>query len=214
MATDARPSFWATLPGVLAGTAAVLTAVTGLYVAFRNPGKKDSPPPAAVTADRPREPTDSAFAGSFVRLGSFPVQPASELVLRTAGFALRDTSTFLVVTDAAYGAGDPSRPRSPNTFRFELTITNTGTAPIQLDLTSRFFSLEDDQGRTGALRYFCCPATGDLLSPGQSRRVVLMFFSDQWYGKELRAHRILLRVQGLLPVERATWAFPTLATAA
>jgi hypothetical protein len=96
----------------------------------------------------------------------------------------------------------------------ELRITNTAPAPIHLDLTERFFTLQDDHGRQATLRYFCCQARGDLLAPGESRTLLLFFRSTEWYGKEIGARRILLKVTGLLPVERATWEFPVLATAA
>lgn len=205
MSMSSKPSFWTSLPGILTGSAAVLTALTGIYLAFR-----DRPaPPAQPTTD----PSDTVLVRSFVRHGSFPVEPPTELVLAPQDFGLQDTTRFLTLVDAAFGSATPHE-FGLDIFRLELRITNTTAAPIHLDLTSRFFSLEDDRGRRATLRHFCCRARGDLLEPGQSRSVLLFFHSSDWYGKAINAHRILLKVTGLLPVERATWAFPVLATAA
>jgi hypothetical protein len=208
MNASRRSSFWTSLPGILTGTAAVLTALTGIYLAMRG-GPNEHPPasktPAATDA------SDSGLARNFVRQGSFRLDPPTEFVLSPQDLGLRDG--FLTLVDAAYGTATPDE-HAPNIFRLEFRITNTASAPIHLDLTERFFTLEDDRGRQATLRYFCCRAQGELLAPGQSRSLLLFFHSSEWYGKEVGAHRILLKVTGLLPVERATWEFPVLATAA
>ncbi len=209
MNASRRSSFWTSLPGILAGTAAVLTALTGIYLAVRG-GPNERPPvsktPAAVDAS-------DSVARNFVRNGSFRVEPPTELVLSPRDLGLRDVNSFLTLVDAAYGTATPDE-HVPNTFRLEFRITNTASDPIHLDLTERFFTLEDDHGRQATLRFFCCRAQGELLAPGQSRSLLLFFHSSEWYGKEIGARRILLKVTGLLPVERATWEFPVLATAA
>ena len=128
--------------------------------------------------------------------------------MRTEGFRLTDSLGFLRLSDAAFGTGDASGSRAPDTFRFELTLTNTGLEPLQLDLTDRFFTLEDDRGKQADLRYFCCIARGELLAPGQSRRVLLFFRSTEWYGKGLNAHAIYLKVEGLLPDRARGVAIP------
>ena len=221
MAPDSRPPFWSSVPGLLTGLAALITAATGAVLAFGGThGTPAAHAPDTAVAHQPSGAHDTPMAGDsalptrFVRQGSFPVQPPTEIVMRTEGFGLTDSLGFLRLTGAAFGAGDVSVSRAPDTFRFELTLTNTGREPLQLDLTPRFFSLEDDRGGRADLRYFCCPARGELLAPGQSRRILLFFRSTEWYGKELNAHAIYLKVEGLLPVERAVWRFPTLATAA
>jgi hypothetical protein len=203
-------SFWTSLPGILTGTAAVLTAVTGIYVAMR--GGPNEPPPASTTPAA-IDASDSGVARNFVRHGSFRLDAPTEFVLSSQDLGLRDPNEFLTLVDAAYGTATPDE-HAPNVFRLELRITNTASAPIHLDLTERFFTLQDDRGRPATLRYFCCPAQGELLAPGQSRSLLLFFHSSEWYGKEIGARRILLKVTGLLPVERATWEFPVLATAA
>ncbi len=209
-------SFWTSLPGILTGIAAVLTALTGIYLAVRD-GRNERPPasttPAASEASKAVDAPDSGVAPNFVRHGSFRVQPPTEFVVSAQDFDLRDTNAFLTLVDAAFGTAT-SDEHAPNTFRLELRITNTASAPIHLDLTERFFTLQDDHGRQATLRYFCCQARGDLLAPSESRTVLLFFHSSEWYGKEVGARRILFKVTGLLPVERATWEFPVLATAA
>ena len=221
MAPDSRPPFWSTVPGLLTGLAALVTAATGAYLAFDGThGRSSAHAPDTAAAHHDSAAHDVPMAGDtalltrFARQGSLPVAPPTEMVMRTEGFGLTDSLGFLRLTDAAFGTGDASGSRSPDTFRFELTLTNTAREPLQLDLTPRFFSLEDDRGERAELRYFCCPARGELLAPGQSRRILLFFRSTKWYGKGLNAHAIYLKVEGLLPVERAVWHFPTLATAA
>jgi hypothetical protein len=210
-------SFWTSLPGILTGTAAVLTAVTGIYIAMRGGGPDERPlaptTPAASTTPAAIDASDNEVARNFVRHGSFPLTPPTEFALSAQDLGLRDANGFLTLVDAAYGTATPDE-RAPNMFRLELRITNTASAPIHLDLTERFFTLQDDRGRPATLRHFCCRAQGELLGPGQSRSLLLFFHSSEWYGKEIGARRILLKVTGLLPVERATWEFPVLATAA
>lgn len=222
MNASRKSSFWTSLPGILTGTAAVLTAVTGILVALRG-GPNEHPPasttpaaavtPVATATPAAIDASDSGVARNFVRQASFRVQPPTEFVVSSQDLGIRDPNGFLTLVDAAYGTARADE-RAPNMFRLELRITNTAAAPIHLDLTERFFTLEDDRGRQAILRDFCCRAQGDLLASGQSRTVVLFFHSSEWYGKEIGARRILLKVTGLLPVERATWEFPVLATAA
>jgi hypothetical protein len=116
---------------------------------------------------------------------------------------------FLKLSRVAFGVLDDTEPA----FNIRLVIKNTGAQPLLVDLDQRFFSLEDDQGRAVELIYFCCPAKGDMLAPGQEREIQLMFRSGAWYGKEVSASAIFFRVRGFLPVVRALWSLPTLATA-
>jgi hypothetical protein len=101
-----------------------------------------------------------------------------------------------------------------NAFNIIVAVTNTTARPILLDLTHRFFDLEDDQGRKAELLYFCCKASGEPLGPGQQRQIQLMYRSPPgWEGKALSAHMIYFRISGLLPLLRGTWTFRPLATA-
>lgn len=96
-----------------------------------------------------------------------------------------------------------------------VAITNTMPDPIHLDVTPRFFRLEDDQGRRAQLVYFCCTAGEDaMLGAGRERQVQLLFRAHPgWAGKETRATRLHFHVNGLLPLASGTWTVPTLATA-
>jgi hypothetical protein len=209
MGTEGKPSFWTTLPGILTGIAALLTASTGLYLAIRSTsGGGAIVRPVATDTVSSRT---SQSPPAFVRAGSMPVQPPLEYQLQQGGIRLTDPAGFLRVTDFAFGAAEGGR--SPDIFKVEFVLTNTAAEPIRLDLTDRYFSLEDDRGQRAQLIYFCCAAQGEVLSPGQSRTASAFFNSPGWYGKEVAAHAILFHVQGLLPVERATWRFPVLATA-
>jgi hypothetical protein len=212
MAADSKPGFWSTAPGILTGIAAVLTAATGAYVALHRPSsppqRPDSTPPAASS------PAVPAAEPPYLRIGTYPRPDLAELSLAPPPPELRDTSGFLRLTDASFGTVDSAPGAAPDVFRFELLLTNTTSAPLVLDLSDRFFSLEDDRGRSATLLFFCCPAHGSVLPPGQSRTLVLYFRSRDWYGKNVQAHLISFRVTGLLPIERATWHVRPLATAA
>ncbi|UCD80410.1 MAG: toll/interleukin-1 receptor domain-containing protein [Desulfobacterales bacterium] len=101
-----------------------------------------------------------------------------------------------------------------NAFNIMVAVTNTTAQPILLDLTHRFFDLEDDQGRKSELLYFCCKASGESLGPGQQRQIQLLYRSPPgWEGKSLSAHMIYFRISGLLPLLRGSWSFRPLATA-
>jgi hypothetical protein len=121
-----------------------------------------------------------------------------------------DGADFLRLERIAFGGIAATSPG----FNIRLRLHNTMDRPIQLDITPRFFELADDQGRAAELVYFCCDASGDMLSPGQEREIQLIYRSPPgWEGKETAAGMIYFRVSGLLPVVRASWAFPPLATA-
>jgi hypothetical protein len=99
-------------------------------------------------------------------------------------------------------------------FSVALSVTNTGTEPILLDMTPRFFELVDDQGRRAELLYLCCEARGDRLAPGLKRVVQLIYRSvPGWQGKETSAGAIHFRVSGLLPLVQGVWSFRPLAVA-
>jgi len=100
-------------------------------------------------------------------------------------------------------------------FQITVAVANPTAQPILLDLTHRFFELEDDQGRKAELLYFCCRAAGEILGPGQRRQIQLLFRSAPgWEGKGISAQMIYFRITGLFPLVRGTWAFRPLATAA
>jgi hypothetical protein len=209
MRTESKSSFWTTLPGILTGIAAVLTAVTGLYLAVR--ATSDGGADVLATASHASS-SGAPTSPTFVRAGSQEVPPPRDYELQQGGIKLPDKPPFLRVKEFAYGSSDGGR--TPDLRKIELVITNTSAEPMLLDLTDRYFSLADDLGRRAELIGFCCDAQGEMLSPGESRTATVFFSSPKgWYGKSLAADEILFRVQGLLPVERATWSFRPLYTA-
>lgn len=170
------------------------------------------PPTPAPTAAPTAVPT-AATAPEFV--GRYPLNvEALELVeyVPEPGIASAQPITdALTVTQLEFG--ELVGEQLPG-WNIRLRFTNTRADPVVLDLSGRFFRLEDDQGRAAELVYFCCPAQGDLLGPGQSRELQLFFLSHaDWFGKEVSARRIFIRVTGLLPIRRAVWSFPPLQTA-
>jgi hypothetical protein len=54
--SEERKSFWATLPGILTGMAAVITAITGLYIAY-GPDTKESVSPGSQPTSLPAPAT-------------------------------------------------------------------------------------------------------------------------------------------------------------
>ena len=67
---SATPSWWQTIPGMLTGLAAVITAVTGLIVAFNHTGSRSEQVP----------PSSSSVSG-----GTSPASPASPAPSRAPG---------------------------------------------------------------------------------------------------------------------------------
>jgi len=165
-----------------------------------------------ITGDDPSF-TNRVAAVDFVSRFVLPI----EEIERTE-YSLDPTSSFpqdgedvVTLERLAFGV----LQETGNAFKIEIAITNTTDRPILLDLTHRFFVLEDDQGRKAELLYFCCHAAGEDLGPGQRRQIQLIFHANpEWEGKEVAADQIYFRVTGLLPLVRGTWTFLPLATAA
>lgn len=176
------------------------------------------------TSSNPSKPQDPAVTGSitpapestppvgFVAGYVYPAESIerTEYVTEAGRLPAEKIDDFLRVTRVAFGR-DGERHQF---FQVTVMLKNTSTMPIQLDLTERFFGLVDDRGREARLAYFCCTSRGDLLSPGQEREIQLFFQGSGWEGKNLSARHLFFRVQGLLPIVRASWKFQTLATAA
>ena len=97
-------------------------------------------------------------------------------------------------------------------YDVRMTVINTGTREIKLALDSRYFSLEDSQGQKANLLYFCCATENSLLTPGQQRQVRLVFEERENWGGPSGKYLgggvetvFFLRVNGFLPIVRATW---------
>jgi hypothetical protein len=60
---ERRHGFWSTLPGILTGMAALITAATGGYLAYnRTPGNSAAPQASPSQAAAPAEPAPAALA--------------------------------------------------------------------------------------------------------------------------------------------------------
>lgn len=133
-----------------------------------------------------------------------------EYVTESSDFPKETINEFLRLKEVAFG----SDGQNHSVVQIRLTLKNTTSNPIFLDLTERFFTLDDASGRAAALLYFCCPSRpGELLSATQEREIQLFFQSGYSSGKEASERWLFFQVQGLRPVVRAMWKIPTLATA-
>jgi hypothetical protein len=220
-------SFWTTLPGILTGIAATITAIGTLVAALSSTGlfsPKATPLPATSTpviSTATELPTPTmpptitpapppSFVTDFVYNLNGSEFVADEFKFEPGMLPAETMTDFIQLSRVAFGKLETS----DFALNARLAINNTGAQPLILELNQRFFTLEDDQGRTAELVYFCCATKGDVLAPGQKREVQLFFrMAPEWYGKGTSAYAIFLRVRGLLPVLRASWRFPTLATA-
>ena len=108
---SATPSWWQTIPGMLTGLAAVITAVTGLIVAFNHTGSRSEQVP----------PSSSSVSG-----GTSPASPASPAPSRAPG--------------AVPAAGRPQAIALPALNRVTLaggaaviTILSAQVEPLDLD---------------------------------------------------------------------------------
>ncbi|MEW5868130.1 MAG: effector-associated domain EAD1-containing protein [Chloroflexota bacterium] len=101
---------------------------------------------------------------------------------------------------------NPNQPDEAPAFDLTLKLNNVGQAPILLDLSERFFSLEDDLGNQAEMVYFCCAVHGASLAPGKARLIRLVFnFSPGWLTKSEHQRMIYLWVRGLRPIISARW---------
>lgn len=122
-----------------------------------------------------------------------------------------EPDSLLGVTRIVYGSISDTAAAMSIMIRFK----NVTPAPLNLDFNHRFFKLYDDQRREGELLYFCCESDAELLAPDDELVMQLIFAGHRdWTGKEVRAHRIVFHIQGLLPLVSGTWSVPALATAA
>jgi hypothetical protein len=111
------PSWWQTLPGILTGLAAIITAVTGLIIAFNRtssrsePVSSSSPPPVS----RGVQPATTAESPSP---GAIPLPPLHEVKL--AGGA-----AVVTILSAQVAPIDAER----RTLTFDLRYMNAGRYP-------------------------------------------------------------------------------------
>jgi hypothetical protein len=156
--------------------------------------------------------TSKIAVADFVSRYVFPPEQ-----IEATEYSLDPTSVFpnggadmVALERVAFGVVSDSYPA----LNISLTISNVTGQPLLLDLTPRFFTLEDDRGRRAQLLYFCCEASGAMLGAGEQRQLQLIYkFLPDWQGKEITVQKIYFRVEGLLPLVRGVWVIPPLAVA-
>ncbi len=108
--SDGRQSFWATLPGILTGAAALITAVTTLYLALHKEAPTRKEPPKIVSPGGAPSPTPSASPTARPTVGGRINLPNIETIpIPSFRIALTRRNGIL------YGPGDlPVCPRPPS----------------------------------------------------------------------------------------------------
>lgn len=129
----------------------------------------------------------------------------------------------LYTTDPAFFSGDPAQTREffrvthiaygdlgdgTHAYDIRVTVKNPSLSPLRLQVDRKFFSLEDNLGRTANLLYFCCATDETFLDPGQEREIQLVFASRPEWGGKGGESQSNFRVQGFLPVVNASWHVP------
>lgn len=201
---------------LLVACAAIVVVAIATYLAF---GARPNTPavPTVTTSPSPTAtPTSTPtpippFITDYVYEIDDPWGPALVELEVEPGILPSETITgFLRLSRLALGTFEnDDAPMYDVTFR----IKNTSEQPMTLDLDARFFSAEDEQGRSADLVAFCCDAHGVLLTSGQEREVRLVFkLRPEWVGKG-GSSVAFIRVRGFLPVTRASWEIPLPVTA-
>jgi hypothetical protein len=99
LARSDNQSFWSTVPGILTGVAAFITAVTGLWIAIgsHKPDAAEQPAPAVVTAPKASTPAaTSAGSPSPAATQVTPSAPGSVTVTARDGNVTKlEVKTFL-----------------------------------------------------------------------------------------------------------------------
>jgi hypothetical protein len=128
---DNRPqtgsSWWQTMPGILTGLAAIITAATGLIVAFNHTSSRSEPAPAATTSpsssssSSPATPTSSsgaipvATAASRSSSGAIALPPLHEV-------KFADGNPIVTILSVSLEPLDADR----RSLTFHMRYTNTG----------------------------------------------------------------------------------------
>lgn len=127
MDDDGTKGFWTTIPGILTGVAAVVTALTGLVVAIRGGAPAPAPSARAVAA------APAAPAASVVTVAAttpLPATPASRFALRAViddpdGFTnVRQTRSPSGAVLARVGAGEEFETYRQDGAWWEVRVRN------------------------------------------------------------------------------------------
>lgn len=94
--TDKTPGFWSSLPGILTGFAAVITALTGSYIAISSVAGPDTNPPEHVI---PKPPSDNTVDDGKVKPEEIAAEEATD-------------DTFMAVIDDQFDLS-PASQKNP-----------------------------------------------------------------------------------------------------
>ena len=127
---DSKPqtgsSWWQTMPGILTGLAAIITAATGLIVAFNHTSSRSESAPAATTS-----PSSSSSSSPATPVSSSSAAPAAAATSRTSGAVplpalhevkFADGNPVVTILSANLEPIDADR----RSLRFRIRYTNTG----------------------------------------------------------------------------------------
>lgn len=95
-------------------------------------------------------------------------------------------------------------------IRVDLAVRNVRDEDIMLDLHERYFGLEDNRGKEARLISFQAPSRGTVLPVGDARDIELFFHVPGWQAKSGGADLFYFRIEGLLPIVRASWKWPAI----
>ena len=114
------PSWWQTLPGILTGLAAIITAATGLIVAFNRTGSRSEPAAPSSSSSPPTVSREApaATAAEPHPAGAIPLPPLHEVKL--AGGA-----AVVTILSAQVAPIDAER----RTLTFDVRYRNAGRYP-------------------------------------------------------------------------------------
>lgn len=127
MGQEEKPqSWWHTMPGMLTGGAAVITAITGLLVVMHQAGWLPTSTSEAVPADV-RSETQTAVSKASPSAAATEIAPApSEVTLGRAVFTLLRTQT---------------QGRTPDTHGLTLSVRMTNNSPYPMNFWNSNFRL-------------------------------------------------------------------------
>lgn len=123
-------SWWQTLPGILTGLAAIITAVTGLFIAFNHTSSRGDPAPSTASSAPPSPSASSAApppssAEKSPLSGAIPL-PALHQVKHAGGDAV------ITIVSANFEAIDADR----RSLKFGIRYLNTGRFPANFGSSS------------------------------------------------------------------------------
>jgi hypothetical protein len=174
---------------LLAGLVAIYLLVTSAVVAPDAPDA-GAPPPSAPPPE-------------LVVVHVYDPQriERQELEVAPGVWTQAQAEALLGVASVAFGR----LPDETTGYDVRLRIDNATDDVVRLTLDKRFFALEDGQGRSADLLYFCCEIREAILSRGATREVQLVFRSRPEWGGKSGISQAFLRVQGFIPIVRAVW---------